>query len=182
MNSLSHDRLIKRLVAFLGATGVAAFSGLPAFAQANPSNRSVDCSAYVNGGVGGPTNNSGQSSYDTATIPQNRSNGMNQSNNSSNSYNSSRYNSGSYNSNGMSRDGQFSARNPNAAIPFRSNGPAGTSGGESNLNVQVYRSYNGASSMQSSMPSGMTNGAYSAPDWSSSNQSANPMPVECPPG
>ncbi|PSB19017.1 hypothetical protein C7B65_13460 [Phormidesmis priestleyi ULC007] len=166
MNSFSHDRLIKRMIALLGATGLAAFSGLPAFAQVNPNNRSVDCSAYVNGGIGGPMNNSGQSSYDTATVPQNRSNAMNQSDNSSNSYNSY----------GMSRDGQFSARNPNAAIPFRSNGPAGTSGGESNLNLQAYSADRGAS----------FNRAYSTPDRSSANpiprSSANPIPVECLPG
>ncbi len=125
------------------------------------------------GVLAGPiNNNSGQSSYDTATVPQNRSYAMNQSDNSSNSYNSY----------GMSRDGQFSARNPNAAIPFRSNGPAGTSGGESNLNLQTYGADRGASFMQSSVPSGTTNGAYSNPDRSSSNQSANPIPVECLPG
>lgn len=50
MNSFSCDRLIKRTVALLGATGLAAFSGLPALAQVNSNNRSVDCSAYVNGG------------------------------------------------------------------------------------------------------------------------------------
>ncbi len=54
MNSFSHDRLIKRMIALLGVTGLPAFSGLPALAQVNPNNRSVDCSAYVNGGVGGP--------------------------------------------------------------------------------------------------------------------------------
>ena len=212
MNSFSCDRLIKRPVALLGATGLAAFSGLPALAQVNSNNRSVDCSAYVNGGVGGPINNSSQSSYDTATIPQNRSsNSLNQSNtnyspnvsgnsavsaNQSNadlsSHNTatipqnrsdamSNSSSSSYNSSGMRRDGQFSSTNPNAVVPFRSNGPAGTSGGESNLNLRVFSANNVNSSMQSAMM-GNTNRAYSAPDRSSSYQSANSIPVECMPG
>ena len=288
MNSFSHDRLIKRMVALLGATGLAAFSGLPALAQVNTNNsvnngvlnpnpgilneypynrglspdatqqtgRSVDCSAYVNGGVGGPLENgssdqsamsnsstngdSSQSSYDTATIPQNRSDAMNsasssrsmsQSGNPSGSYGSnsmsrdgqfsarnpnaaipfrsngpagtaggesnlnaatasqdrseamnsasgsydsmnSMKGASSYDSNGMSRDGQFSARNPNAAIPFRSNGPAGTAGGESNLNLRLSSADSGMAMMQSATPSGM----------SSSYQSATPIPVECLPG
>ncbi len=289
MNSFSHDRLVKRIVALLGATGLAAFSGLPAFAQVNTNNsvndgvlnpnpsilneypynrgmspdatqqtgRSVDCSAYINGGIGGPIDNgssdqvsvsatsnnadSSQSSYDTATIPQNRSEAMNQPSPSASSYDSNRMSrdgqfsahnpnaaipfrtngpagtaggesnlnsapdpqnrpvamnssdssygamnsmtsSSNYDSNGMSRDGQFSAHNPNAAIPFRMNGPAGTAGGESNLNLHVSNADNGLSKMQSAMPSEMTNRAYSAPDRSSSNQSANPIPVECLPG
>lgn len=245
MNSFSHNRLIKRMVALLGATGLAAFSGLPALAQVsnsinndgvlnpNPSilnespynrglssegtqplQRSVDCSAYVSGGVGGPINNSSQSSYNTATVPQNRSSdSLNQSNtnyppgvlgNSAVSANQGNSSQSSYdtatipqnrsdamnqsdtlssrdNSNGMSRDGQFSARNPNAAIAFRSNGPAGTAGGESNLNLQAFSADNGANFMQSAM-SGTNNRAYSAPDRSSSYQSANPIPVECLPG
>ncbi|MCY7321587.1 MAG: hypothetical protein LH660_07250 [Phormidesmis sp. CAN_BIN36] len=213
MNSFNHDRLIKRTIAFLGATGLAAFSGLPAFAQVNSNNRSVDCSAYVNSGVGGPTNNSSQSSYDTATIPQNRSSdslnqsntnyspgvsgnsavSANQSNADRSSYNTamipqnrsdmmnSNNSSIRYNSSGMRRDGQFSATNPNAAVPFRSNGPAGTSGGESNLNLRVFSANNRNSSMQSAMM-GNSNRAYSAPDQSSSYQSVNPLPVECLPG
>jgi hypothetical protein len=206
MASLNHDRLIKRMVALLGATGLAAVSALPVLAQVNTNNstnngvlnpnpgifneypynsgsssdqsqRSVNCSAYVNGGIGGPIDNgssadnssmTGQSSYDTATIPQNRS---------SDSMNHSS------NSDGMRVDGQFSARNPNASIPFRSNSPAGTSGGESNLNLQAYRANNG-SFMQSAVPSdNLTSSAYSAPNQANySNQSVAPIPVECLPG
>ena len=189
MNSFSQDRLINRVVALLGATGLAAFSGLPALAQANssPNNgvlNSVNCSASVNSGVGGSiddrassqvglsrNSNSSQSSYDTATIPQNRSDAMNQPQDSSISYKS----------NSMSRDGQFSARNPNAAIPFRSNGPAGTSGGESNLNLRMLGASNGATFMQSAMPSG-TNNRASAQERSSSYQTVNPASTECLPG
>jgi len=183
MTSLNHDRLIKQMFALLGAAGLAAFSGLPVLAQTNSSEqsqRSMNCSAYVNGGIGGPIDNgssannssmtgrSSQSSYDTATIPQNRS-----------SYSMNR----SRNSNGMRVDGQFSAMNPNAAIPFRTNGPAGTSGGESNLNLRAYRANNG-SFMQSAMLSdNLTSSAYSAPTQASySNQSATLVPVECLPG
>ena len=280
MNSFNHSGLVKRTVALLGMTGLAAFSGLPALAQLNNNNtnngvsNSVNCSAYVNGGVGGPIDNSNRSSDDTATIPQNRPLGslsqsntnyppgvlgssavsanqgntnrssddtamvpqnrldaMN-SNNSSSSYRSNGMrrdgqfsaensnaaipfrsngpagtsggesnlnlrvfsaNNGnpsmqstmmgntSYRSNGMRRDGQFSAENSNAAIPFRSNGPAGTSGGESNLNLRVFSANNGNLSMQSTMM-GNNNRAYSAPNQSSSYQSANPIPVECLPG
>lgn len=241
MNSFSHDRLIKRMVALLGATGLATFSGLPALAQVNnsinnngalnpnpgilneapyrglssegtqPLRPSVNCSAYVNGGVGGPINNSSQSSYDTATIPQNRSSdslnqsntnylpgvlgnsavSANQGNSSQSSYdtatipqnrsdvmNQSNTSSSRDNSGGMSRDSQFSARNPNAAIAFRSNGPAGTTGGESNLNLQAFNADNGANLKQNAM-SGTNSRAYSTPDRSSSYQSANPIPVEC---
>jgi len=258
MTSLNQDRLIKQMFALLGAAGLAAFSGLPVLAQTNSSEqsqRSVNCSAYVNGGIGGPIDNgssannssmtgrSSQSSYDTATIPQNRSsNAMNQSNNlngmsvdsqfsamnhnaaipfrdnspagtsggesnlnlqangantgssmqsSQSSYDTATIpqNRSSYsmnrsrNSNGMRVDGQFSAMNPNAAIPFRTNGPAGTSGGESNLNLRAYRANNG-SFMQSAMLSdNLTSSAYSAPTQASySNQSATLVPVECLPG
>ncbi len=218
MNSFNHSSLVKRTVALLGMTGLAAFSGLPALAQVNTNStnngvlNSVNCSAYINGGVGGPIDNSSRSSDDTATIPQNRSSdSLNQSNtnyppgvlgnsavsanqgnagrssydtamvpqNRSDAMNSNN-SSSSYNSSGMRRDGQFSATNPNAAVPFRSNGPAGTSGGESNLNLQVFSANDGNSSMQSTMM-GNTNRAYSAPD-QSTYQSANPIPVECLPG
>uniref|UniRef100_UPI001E5B736F hypothetical protein n=1 Tax=Phormidesmis priestleyi TaxID=268141 RepID=UPI001E5B736F len=65
----------------------------------------------------------------------------------------------------------------------RTNGPAGTSGGESNLNLRAYRANNG-SFMQSAMLSdNLTSSAYSAPTQASySNQSATLVPVECLPG
>ncbi len=193
MTSLNYDHLIKQMIALLGAAGLTAVAGLPVLAQVNTNNstnngvvnpspgifneypynqgsssaqsqRSVNCSAYVNGGIGGPIENGSsadssmkrqpsQSSYDPATIPQNRSSESMTRSSDSNGMSMAGQAS---NSDGMSTDGQFSARNLNAAIPFRHNGPAGTSGGESNLNLQANRTGNGSSMQRSQSSFNMT--------------------------
>ncbi len=199
----SHNRMnvLQRTFAVLGATGTAALMTLPAFAQALPTqgvvnngdvNRnsgmmnnqaptSDNCSAYVNGGMGGPVDsqsNTAPSSTDTARTGIPNSAGSNTTNSSmmgssnqsmmGQSNNQSMMGSMSSNNSGMRpMMRQFDGNNPSAAIAYRNNGPAGTAGHEAKMNLDAFQM------RQNSYPS-----AY---NFNSSNQASAPMPVACAP-
>ncbi len=122
---------IQKFTAGLGATGIAATLALPAFAQSpittpnnnvlnqnptilneTPYNRSGQvndrCVGYVQGGVGGPVDSS--------------------------------YQSGVYapGSSSAAFTRQFDGENPSAAIPYRSNGPAATTGREASMVLDAF--------------------------------------------
>lgn len=168
--------LLQRTLATLSATGTAALMALPVLAQSAPT--AAECSAYINGGVGGPvdtqsssnysnqtsssgaSNQTSPSSYDTASsgiqgntsvplgngaVPPSPSS-VNQSPGSTNmeqSMNAETISSTQYNTvlqaAGSPQHRQFDANNRSAAIAFRNNGPAGTSGHEAMMNLEAYR-------------------------------------------
>jgi hypothetical protein len=82
--------------------------------------------------------------------------------------------------NSMSRgsmlDGQFSGRNPSAALAFRTNGPAGTAGREASANLDAFIRGEGRSMAQSSG----TGSSYNSSS-RQTYQSAAPVPTECVP-
>lgn len=80
---------------------------------------------------------------------------------------------------GMKTDGQFSGRNRNAAIAYRSNGPAGTSGLEAKANLDAFISNDSRGNSDQSAMQSSSNVTTSS---SQSYQSAAPIPAECIPG
>jgi hypothetical protein len=168
--------LLQRTLATLSATGTAALMALPVLAQSAP--MTSECSAYMNGGIGGPvdtqsssnssnqtsssgaSNQTAPSSYDTASsgvqgntsVPLGNSavppspSSMNQSSNSTNmgqSMNGETIGSTEYNTilqaAGSPQHRQFDGNNRSAAVPFRNNAPAATSGHEAKLNLEAYQ-------------------------------------------
>ncbi len=182
---------LQRTLAVVSATGTAALMVLPAFAQTAPNvdrvvnngdlNRnsgSLDnqapysgttsdrCGAYINGGVGGPIdsqsyNQTSPSSYATASRGITGPGSSNQT-----MMGSTSYNSGMQSSMVNQPRYQFDANNQSAAIAYRNNGPAGTSGHESNMNLQAFQE------RQNQMPM-----AYDL----STPQASAPLPVACAP-
>ncbi|KAM3114837.1 hypothetical protein [Phormidesmis sp. 146-33] len=73
-------------------------------------------------------------------------------------------------------DGQFSGRNPSAALAFRANGPAGTAGKEASMSLDAFNRGGEQSMMQTSGMGGSYNSSSTQ-----TNQSATPVPVECVP-
>jgi hypothetical protein len=63
--------LLQRTLATLSAAGTAALMTLPALAQSTPIN-SANCSAYINGGVGGPTDTQSSNSYNQSSSSSNQ--------------------------------------------------------------------------------------------------------------
>lgn len=149
----------QRTLAILSATGTAALMALPVLAQAVPNQgvvnngdinrienqtqptntRTTDNCAFVSGGVGGPVGSQSgnstenlNSSYDAARIGVPNTGGMDMSRNMSGS--TYRANSGLQS---PTRFNQFDARNRSAAIAYRQNGPAGTSGHEAKMNLDA---------------------------------------------
>ncbi|MCU0551275.1 MAG: hypothetical protein MUC48_18160 [Leptolyngbya sp. Prado105] len=169
--------LLQRTLATLSATGTAALMTLPALAQyapVTPLNSGVaapgatNCSAFVNGGIGGPIDNqtysnqtapsssfsqTSPSSYDTASsgIQSNTSvplgSGVAPSTpnqfQSGQSSNSRSISDTAYNTILQAAQSpahrQFDANNRSAVLAFRSNGPAGTSGREAMMNLNAYQ-------------------------------------------
>lgn len=157
----------------------------------SPSSTSDNCAPYTNGGVGGPIDSqssntqssitqSSPSSYDTARtgIAQPNSNSnmsqssssatMGQSNNQM-MMGSTTYNNSTYNNQGMQANAnrQFDGNNRSAAVAYRANGPAGTSGHEVKMNLDAFQE------RQNSYPTAYNFGAPQA--------SAAPLPVACAP-
>lgn len=122
MNTPNRMNVAQRALAVLSATGTAALMALPAFAQAVPTqgvvnngdiNRvesqpsTTDNCAFISGGVGGPIDNS---SSNLQSVTPNR---------------------------------QFDGNNRSAAVAYRSNGPAGTSGHEVKMNLNAVQERQG---------------------------------------
>ncbi|BAU13487.1 hypothetical protein LEP3755_40260 [Leptolyngbya sp. NIES-3755] len=197
MNTLDRMNFAQRTLAVLGATGTAALMALPAFAQGvvnngdinrvNPQVQTTDNCTYVTGGVGGPIdtvqsvtpNRQFDANNPSAAIAF-RANGpagtsgheakMNlnaveaQRSNYAAAYNGGR-NSGTQ---ATIPTRQFDANNPSAAIAFRANGPAGTSGHEAKMNLNAAQERQNNSSFPA---------AYNL----SSPQASAPLPVACAP-
>jgi hypothetical protein len=188
---------LKQTIAVLGAASISALMGLPVLAQStfgngvanpNPNNTnelpsrsqtngaSDRCAGYVNGGVGGPTNNSSpyqsnqsnssRSSDDTAARgvqgSTNSNTNTNQFPNESNvggvnsqTSNQSTIGSTTLNSNNSSA---YSSSNGSPSVASRVYGPAGTTGREAAVSVDSYASaQTQPSASNSSMNSQMMN-------------------------
>lgn len=148
--------------------------------MSNQAPTSDRCGSYVNGGVGGPVNSQSSSqaapsSYDSARTGLSGSTGSNttQMSNSNNGGQSMNQNMmGSTDNSGMRSSMmnqpryQFDGNNRSAAIAYRANGPAGTSGHESQMNLDAYQE------RQNAYPT-----AYNP----SSPQASTMLPVACAP-
>ncbi|MGG6270926.1 hypothetical protein ACQ4M3_41870 [Leptolyngbya sp. AN03gr2] len=204
MNTPNSMNFAQRALAVLSASGAAALMTLPAFAQAvptqgvvnngdinrvNPQVQTTDNCAFVTGGVGGPidTNNRQSVTPNRQFDANNRSaaiafraNGPagtsgHEAKLNLNAVEAQRNNyAAAYNVGRGSRTQaiiptrQFDANNPSAAIAYRDNGPAGTSGHEAKLNLNI------AQARQS-------NSSYPAAYNLSSPQASAPLPVACTP-
>ncbi|NDJ18671.1 hypothetical protein [Myxacorys almedinensis] len=133
---------LKQIMVFLGASGASALMGLPVLAQTSPGsplnpappavnqapiNQTPDrCADYIQGGVGGPATSSSVNQFPT----QSNIGGTGRQ-----ATDQSQIGSASYSATGEYR--QFSGTNPSAAVAYRANGPAGTSGREAIMNLEA---------------------------------------------
>ncbi|MBE9010346.1 hypothetical protein IQ250_09030 [Pseudanabaenaceae cyanobacterium LEGE 13415] len=203
MNTPNSMNIAQRALAVLSATGTAALMALPAFAQTiptqgvinngdinrvNPQVQTTDNCAFVNGGIGGPIDNNNQAIAPTRQFDANnpsaaiayRANGPagtsgHEAKMNLNAVEARRSNTyaAAYN---MGRGSdvqatvptrQFDANNPSAAIAYRANGPAGTSGHEAKMNLNAFQA--------------RQNNGYPAAYNLSSPQASAPLPVACTP-
>ena len=125
----------------------------------------------------GPAGTAGREAISNLDAP-NSSRTMNNSRMTNSMSNNSMSSSMSNNNQRSSRsivDGQFSGRNPSAALAFRANGPAGTAGKEAIMSLEAFN--RGEGQMMQSHGMG---GSYNASSMQT-YRSAMPVPVECVP-
>lgn len=167
------------------------------------------CAPNVQGGVGGPIDQSSQgvtsnqqglgsysSSSDLAAVPGSTNSYPNQSESYANQRDrgitsgqqtvqsqqtnqtvigAGNMSSSNLNSANVNRR-QFDGNNREAAIAYRSNGPAATAGHEAKMNLDEYQQRD-----ESSVPVSSNTVPYSSQSSTSSNLSASPLPTECAP-
>ncbi|HTL88970.1 MAG TPA: hypothetical protein VL134_06190 [Leptolyngbya sp.] len=138
MQTHNRTNILHRTLAMVGATGTAALMALPVLAQAVPTQGVVNNGDTMPSAVSNPS--SGMTSDRCASYMKGGMGGSTDS--QSSMMNQPRY--------------QFDANNRSAAVAYRANGPAGTSGRESVMNLEVYRnsqtSYPTAYNLSSSQP------------------------------
>lgn len=141
MNTPNQMNFAQRALAVVSATGTAALMALPAFAQAVPTQ------GVVNNGDINRVNNQTQTTDNCAFVSGGVGGPID--------------NSGSQS---VTPSRQFDANNRSAAIAYRANGPAGTSGHEVKMNLNAVQERN----------NNTNSAAYNSSNSRSSNQAAVP--------
>ncbi len=129
---------------------------------------------YRANGPAGTAGREASSNLDAANSSRTMNNSRMTNSMSNNSMSSSMSNNNQRSSRSM-LDGQFSGRNPSAALAFRANGPAGTAGKEASMSLAAFNRGEGQM-----MQSSGTGGSYNS-SRTQTYQSAMPVPVECVP-
>jgi hypothetical protein len=201
MNPPNEMTTLQRILAGFGTIAAATLMTLPALAQSTPTAPASNRCAPVQGGIGGPINTpaaqavppsqqgiaSYSSSSDVAAIPGSTNSYPNQSESYANQRDRTaglqdraasaqrdrRNPTANIGSSDLFTRRQFDANNRSAAIAYRANGPAGTSGHEAKMNLDAVREVN----LRPAVP--LANSPMTSS--SSSNLSAAPLPTECVP-